>query len=612
MGTSQHTDDGHLSKIMQDQTKRQRTFSRRTLLLGGAKLFLLGAVLGRFYNLQVRDQSTYSNLSENNSVKFDLIPAKRGLIYDRNGTIIVTNKCIYNAILKHDSASAIHDVVQKVQEILGRNISITQNKRLISIIEQLKTNKNDIVIEGNLSWRDVSKLELAFVSLAYDGFEIVEEYLRHYPYQNSLSHVLGYVGEPSIGKVHKNVETKYYQCPNIGKSGIEKIFNNELCGKPGQKKYLVDATGKKVINLSTSMSETGNPVTLTIDVSIQQKVQQIMGNLTGAVVVMKPQSGQIVALYSAPSYDPNLLSNGIEHSTWQKILTDTNKPLLNRAITATYPPGSTFKIVSALAILRAGINQNETVFCNGTHIVNGRMFHCWKSGGHGNVDMRKAIAMSCNVYFYTNGLRAGISNIAHIARVLGFGHKTGIELPYESEGCIPDKVWKKDVKKEPWTYCDTANAAIGQGYITVTPIQLAMALSRIITGQHITPVLKLGTQHRSYTSYSDSQLDIHASNRLYVMDCMGSTFSMPGGTGYAHRMNKANVKIAGKTGTAQIISQRKNVSGRFKEHGIFIGYAPSDDPEYVISVVVEHGISGGSSALIIAKNLLVDLCTENL
>ncbi len=587
---------------MRDKTKRQRTFSRRVFLLGGLKFSLLSLILGRFFYLQIYNSHKYLKLSENNITKIDLIPPKRGMIYDRNGIILADNYRTYSAVLKADSGDDIYNVVEKVETILKRKVAFTtqyyfQYKKLT------KNNfKSDILIEENLTWLDISKLELAFIGLKYKGFEIKEYHKRRYLYPSLLSHILGYVSQPTIKDIDsfKIAVNKNF---DIGRNGIEKTFDKELQGEASEKKFIVDAFGKKIKEISYYKGKEGKSLTLTLDVNIQQSIEQIMENRVGSVVLIKPHTGEIIALYSSPNYNSNLFTNGIKKQEWNNIILDQNKPMLNRAITALYAPGSTFKLVTALAILNAGISKDDTIFCTGKHKVGNRVFHCWKAGGHGKVNITQAIAKSCNIYFYIQSLKVGVERIAHMANLLGLGIRTNVNLPFESAGCIPNKNWKKRVIHKTWTQGDTVNTSIGQGYVLSTILQLAIMTSRIITGKKVNPILL----SENDTDIARQKLDIKDEHRQVIMDGMRGVFDLQGGTGHTYHLNDIGIKLAGKTGTAQIVSNRKNTMKKFKEHGIFTGFVVSNTPEYVISAIVEHGGWGGSSALLIARELFLDL-----
>lgn len=585
-------------------TKRHKVFSRRVLLLEGAKLVLLGVVLGRFYHLQIKNNAKYIQLSQKNMTRTEQISPMRGTIFDRNGVIIADNMIVHSALVKYTNATEVSRIIERIESILNRKMLVSVDQVTSGYFQ----NKSEILLIDNLSWLDICKLEVSFFSMMHQNFYIIEKYTRHYPYHNLLSHTLGYVAKPST-KEMRALNMLYYQGLHVGKDGIEQVFDRVLQGKPGERRYVVDALGKVVQEMPSSLSKKGTDITLSIDVSVQKAVHSAMNGRSGVVIIIKPGTGEVIAMYSYPNYDPSIFANTITPEHWKRIVSDPEKPLLNKAITATYPPGSLFKIVTALAILQAGINPEERVFCTGQYTIKGRTFHCWKKGGHGYINLEQAIARSCNTYFYVQGLHAGIKHIAEAAHILGFGKKTGINLPNEKDGNIPSPEWKKSVIGQRWTYGDTINTAIGQGYVTATPIQFAVMLSRLITKKRIIPVLQSNLQNTE-TSHSTKNIDIQLTHIQHIMNGMYSAINLPGGTGYTCRTNK--LIIAGKTSTAQIVSQRQSVLSRFKEHAIFTGFAPFSNPEYVISVIVEHGGWGSGSALSVAKDLLVDLCTKIL
>ena len=594
---------------MKDGSKKYQVFSRRVLLTGSLKLSLLGLVMFRFHQLQVTEREKYSTLSDKNRIKIFVDPPHRGIIKDRNGVVLVSNKKLYCSVIEGDHVHDAESIIPKIDDILGYS---TQDPNLSAKIKEARLYKSQLVLNDNLSWSDIVRLEMSFASSRFNGFDIVDRYRRYYNFGDAASHLLGYVSKPSKDELGDTAIPNYREF-RIGKNGAEKEFEDRLQGAPNIRQIEVNAVGKKIRNLSSRNGQKGDEIKLALDISMQQIVDNAMKDKSGVVIIMEPHSGEILSMNSTPKYDPNEFIDGIHPKYWKELISHPDKPLMNKAILTAYPPGSIFKLVDALAFLNYGVDLEQKVLCQGYHVVGDRVFHCWKDGGHGYVNFYDAVAHSCNVYFYVQGAKVGISNIHDTAVKLGLGQKTGIQLPFEISGVVPNQDWKQRRFRERWQLGDTLNTVIGQGYTLVTPIQMVTMLSRIITGKYVVPQIELGGGAVSGLetgvgagvdgAFPDIEM-LKGKNRQILLRAMHAALNRVGSTGYKYRVLKSGIEIAGKSGTAQVVSKRKDVFGRAKEHGLFVGFAPYDNPKYVISVVIEHGGWGASSAIPVAHRIL--------
>jgi penicillin-binding protein 2 len=442
------------------------------------------------------------------------------------------------------------------------------------------------------------------------GAIIEPEHRRHYPYAGLASHQLGYIGKVSPSQ-RKQEQADIGLL--TGQGGLEKVYDRYLRGIAGRRMIQVNAAGKKVKDLGIEEPRPGTDIYLTIDLDAQKAAEEALGDRPGAVVAMEPNSGEILALASHPNYDPNLFPRGISPKDWVRLTNDPTHPLYNRAIQSVYPPGSTFKIIVALAGLESGvIKLDEKITCRG-YIKSGKhSFRCWKKGGHGAISFHQAVVESCDVYFYTMGERIGWDRIAQYAKNLGYGSLTGIPLPDEKQGLIPTTEWKKERMKEPWYPGDTYINSIGQGFVLVSPIQACQMISAVANGGYFyRPTLLKQTRNREtgavkvFSPERKGRIVLDASALEEVRKALTGVVSEPGGTGHAAQSPFATV--AGKTGTAQVIAQKvpgRKLSGKTQDHAWFIAYAPVDDPKIAVAVLVEHGGHGGGAAAPVARRVI--------
>ncbi len=555
-------------------------------------LFLI--IIMRLWQLQILQGDEYRKLSETNRFKIINIPAPRGIIFDRNGIPLVRNTAYYYASL------IPNEFDKKKIAPLSQLLNIPADEILSKIDEADVSPFVTVRLKEGLTFDEIAYIEARRSD--FPGLIIEEEVSREYIYNELGAHLIGHLGRLSPAQ---SKDPAFRDIPPetfIGQWGIEKLYDSSLRGVPGKKIIEVNALGREIRLLKETSPEKGDDITLSLDVNLQKGAELAFGERAGALVAIKPKSGEILGMVSKPSFDPNLFSRGISNDDWVAITSDPKKPMLNRALQSQYPPGSTFKIVTAIAGLEERvINPQTDVDCRGGISYGQWRFGCWRKEGHGTVSLHRAIVESCDVYFYEVGRRLGIDKIAKHAINFGFSKKTGIELDIERDGVIPSTQWKMENKKLPWFLGETFNAAIGQGYVSVTPIQLAVFASAVANGGTIyKPTLLKDAQPviSGETNVSPETIELIKSGLFGVVN-------EPGGTAYASRSTLTN--IAGKTGTAQVVSMKSGIrylSDRFKDHAWFFAFAPFENPEIAVAVLVEHGGHGGSAAAPIAKKAI--------
>ena len=581
---------------MRSQREKSKIFTRRSLLVGICKFSLFSVLTARFGYLQIFSNSKYRSMAENNSIKIIIISPLRGLLVDRNGVLIADNHFNYSLVLLSTFKKEAEQIIANINNILGFETSISKFgiKRALWAAGK----NNHIMIQDNLSWLDIAKIE---VRTDLHGIEIIKNHRRRYLLNELTAHITGYISKPSVEEI-ENSKIPHYQDFLIGKNGVEKSLNGILLGSPGARKIEVNATGKFMRELIYTPPSRGLTTKLSIDVNLQKIVRKHLGSTHGSVIIMNGYTGEVLSMYSNPSYDPNKFVGGVQLDYWNQLRLDAGRPLINKSISNYYPPGSIFKIITALAILQAKIDPNKRVFCTGEHQVGNRKFRCWKEEGHGWVNLHNAISRSCNVYFYIFGLTAGINTMIDVALKLGFNNKTNIELPFENPGLLPTTEWIEKRLKNKWGPGDTINTTIGQGYLLTTPIQLATALAKVATGLQIKPTL-LTAQN-----ITNKLLDIPEDHLKLVRAGLYDVFNNSQGTGYKRRFTDSRYALSGKTGTAQIASQAKRnqtLQYKIRDHGLFAGYISTiDNRLYALSVVAEHSNWGSQSALPIATNIM--------
>jgi len=593
---------------------RYKLFSRRVAILGGGKLALLGLLAGRMYQLQVVESDRYTTLAEENRINLRLLPPPRGRILDRYGRPLAINQENYRVSLV---AEQVQDV-DAILDALSRIISLGDHERQ-RILREVRRRRGfvPVTVRENLQWEDVSRIEVNAPDLPGLSIEVGQS--RQYPFAHDFSHVLGYVAAVSEKEVTGDplLELPGFK---IGKNGVERVFDLNLRGKAGNSQVEVNAVGRVIRELSRQEGQPGDDLRLTIDRDLQKlAADRLKKEKSAAAVVMDIHNGDVLVLSSVPGFDPNEFVTGLSSRSWRRLVNDPHTPLINKAISGLYAPGSTFKMVVALAALEANIvRPDHRVFCRGFTQLGNARFHCWKKHGHGWQDIYDAHKNSCDVYFYDIAKRIGVDRIAAMARKLGLGEKTGVDLPSEKGGVIPTRAWKKALIGTPWQQGETLISGIGQGFILTTPLQLAVMTARLANGgEAVTPRLvrperidgKDDTPKFKKLAISRASLDV-------IRDGMNQVTNEHGGTAYRARISEKGMEMSGKTGTAQVrrISKAERETRvlknherpwRERDHALFVGYAPSDDPRYAVAVVVEHGGGGSKVAAPIARDLLL-------
>lgn len=571
-------------------------FSRRSFILVIIQCFIVFFLAIRLFFLQIIKSKTYTTLSENNRIKFFLLEPKRGIISDNVGVVLAENRINYQLYFYKQKNQNYDEVLRRVSSML--NFDANE----ISVISKLVKNSSylyPVLIQDNLSWNQVIKIESDNHNLS--GAYVSKGYMRYYPMKRMFAHTVGYVGIPT------KEEADRYLLQNvgafrIGKTGIEKEYNQKLIGEFGFKKVEVNAYRSVIRELDQEQSSSGQDMSITINQKLQERVYNLLSDNGGAAVVMNVKTGEILSMVSKPSFDPNLFSSPISHNDWGEIIKNRKHPLNNRTISTLYPPGSIWKAVTALAILNKNLDTKKTVYCSGSTKVGTQEYKCWKKGGHGNMDLNQALMHSCNIYFYEIGREAGIDAIHHAASSLGFGMKTGVNLPGELEGVNPSRSWKEKTYDSSWRIGDTINSAIGQGYDLVTPIQIASMMARLSTGFKVKPILYC----QDSTDIKREKLNIPERNLEILRESMSNVFNHRDGNGYSARIKEQQFMLAGKSGTAQVVSgDTATASNRkIKSHSVFAGYAPVHDPKYAIAVVSEHAGWGMVTSAPIAIDIL--------
>lgn len=596
---------------------RQKFFTRRAALLAGGQFGLLTALVGRMYYLQVVESERYRTLAEENRINMRLIPPSRGRILDRFGVPVAVNQQNYRVLIKSENTPDVPAVLDRLAMIIP--IDADEKARILKEIRRTKKFV-PVTVREFLEWEDVARLEVNAPDLPGVTIDVGER--RFYPNGIAAAHILGYVGAPRREDLTGDplLELPGFR---IGRSGIERAFDKPLRGSAGASQLEVNAVGRVIRELDRQEGDKGRDVVLTMDMALQRTAMRRLGEEAGSVVVMDVATGGLIVQASTPSFDPNAFTEGLSNAQWRALADNERAPLRNKAIAGEYAPGSTFKMIVALAALEEGvITPQSRFFCSGHLEVGDGRFHCWRRHGHGHVDLERGIAESCDVYFYEIARKIGIDKIAKMAERFGLGSKLALDVPGERAGLMPTKSWKRAVIGQPWVLGETLVAGIGQGFVLTTPLQLATMTARMVNGgKAVVPHLARDRMFREDMIARGKQdqpsIGVNPDHLKILMDMMAKVMEDPRGTAYAARIKRPDMSMAGKTGTAQVrrISMRERESGvrknnelpwRFRDHALFVGYAPVENPRYAISVVVEHGGGGSSVAAPIARDVMTE------
>ena len=589
-----------------DDPVRRIAFSRRALLLGGGMAATFGALAGRMAWLAVFEGEEYRLRAEGNRIQNRLIPPRRGWIVDRAGKPIAMNRPDYRLELRPADMKDLDATLIAVRRVI--DLAPDEELRIRQDVEH-QPGFMPVVVRSGLSWQEFSACNVRLATVP--GLTAVRSFSRHYPEADHCAHLIGHVGAPTPEQYRAQKDPLLiYPGFRIGKDGIERHEDLRLRGQAGAARVEVTARGELVRELGTRPDIPGETLRLTIDRDLQNYAARRLGDNSASVIVMDCQTGDVLAMVSMPAYDPNIFSRRVPSTLWRTLQEDDHTPLLNKSAMGLYPPGSTFKMVTTLAALEAGVDPDEAVSCSGAYRLGSNTWHCHARRGHGGVNMHRALPLSCDTYFYVMGRRVGIEAIAAMARRLGLGQEYPLPLPGQTDGIVPDKAWKERRFKQAWREGETLNASIGQGYVLANPLQLAVMTARLASGRAVMPRLIADGPAPDFPSLGIPQahLDIVRAGMVGVVNAGY-------GTARAARSPVPDVLFAGKTGTAQVrrISMAERRRGvirnealpwKYRDHALFVAFAPAAAPRYAVSVIIEHGIAGGRYAAPIARDVL--------
>jgi len=587
-----------------DKKKQLQNLNRRAFFLLLGKLSLFTIIGWRLYRIQIKNSQQYQTLSKNNQIDVKIIYPVRGLIKERSGKIVATNLKVFDLYIIPEHTKNLNETLNILSNYV--DINFQKKREIIKLSKKIKKFEKIIIIE-NLSWKT---LELIEANKNYlPGVELIEDFQRIYPENEFFSHLLGYVNKPS----KKDLSLPYISnmpLLNIGQQGIEKTFNEILVGKPGNKEVEVNSSGRVIREISKQLSFKGGDITISVDRDLQKfSVNRLKEHRAGSIVVMDVSTGEILSMASLPNFNSNLIVKKPNQKYWDSLLKNSLSPLTDRSTQGLYSPGSTFKMIVAIAALKNGaINSQNQFNCEGKISFGDRIFHCWKTNGHGYMDILSAIQESCDVFFYNLSIKVGIDKIAEVAKDFGLGQTYLFNLKNQKKGIIPSKKWKKENLNEKWYGGETLLAAIGQGYVLTTPLQLAVMTCRIASGgMKITPSIIKNPIKKNF-----ELIEKYSNEIKIIQKAMFRVVNEKKGT--ANRSKSNNFSFSGKTGTSQVkkitLEERESenfrkseIEWKNRDHALFVGYMPTEKPKYAISVIVEHGGSGASVAAPIAKDV---------
>ncbi len=593
----------------------RRRITRRGLILLGAQGVAVGALALRMRQLQVKDSDRYFLLAEENRVNIRLIPPARGKIFDRNGLPVAENRQNYRVVLIREQTDDVEETLDQLERLIP--ISPRERERVLKEIKR-KSAFVPVAVTENLDWDAFARVNSNTPVLP--GVDLEVGLTRFYPEAETMAHVIGYVGRVSEKELAEDEgRSPLLQIPDfrIGKSGLETRAEDLLRGSAGVSRIEVNAVGRVIRELDRKEGVAGADLQVTIDLDLQRYAAERLAGESAAAVILDIPTGDILALASAPGFDPNKFVFGISNEDWAALRDNEYHPMTNKPVSGAYPPGSTFKMVVALAALEAGVvSPGERVFCNGRYELGDRFFHCWRRGGHGQMKLVESLRESCDVYYYDVARRTGIDNIVAMARRLGLGERPDLPLSSINDGLLPTKEWKLARHNQSWGVGDTLNAGIGQGFVLATPIQLATMTARIASGEAVVPRLIRAIGGVPLPVAPREELGIPGGHLRHVREGMFEVMNHARGTGRKSRIAAEGVEVAGKTGTSQVrritkaeraagVTRNEDLPWARRDHALFVSYAPYDNPRYAISVVVEHGGSGSGAAAPIAQDLML-------
>ena len=610
--------------------KKIHTINRRMFIIGAAKFIIFSGIIVRLFSLQIKDNKKYSTLSDKNRLREWRLPPIRGEFLDYFDNVIAGNNRVYELHVIPEQVEDFRYLIVRLKEIL--NLTNNQFEKIIKQKNQQKPWET-LIVSKNLTWEQFSKVNHYLYDLV--GAKPVISVSRNYPYDESYTHVLGYVSEASENDILNNQSIKDNLVPGlkVGKTGLEKSFENQLIGTNGIQRYEVNAYGKRINQVDQIDGLKGNTIKLTLDTEIQKKSAELLRGMAGSINVMDIYTGDIIAMQSSPSFDPNLFIFGISQDDWQLIRNNPLKPLVNKSLSGLYSPGSTFKPMVALSALENNIiTKNFKVNCTGKTEMYGQTYHCWKEKGHGVVNLKEAMKQSCDTYFYEIARKLGVDRLRETSIKFGLGDKV-LDKTFNNEkkGLVPDTKWKKNNLGKGWLLGETLITGIGQGYIQTTPLQLCLMTAQLANGGFkIYPKITINEKDKTaieikelmnegqdflesfgndqYTKLFDKKENIEL-----IRNSMFASTNEIRGTSYSSRIEDPKYQFAGKTGTSQVkrITEAereldlatKDIDYKNRDHALFIAFGPFKNPRYALSIVIEHGGSGSSVAAPLAKEL---------
>ncbi|WP_108838154.1 penicillin-binding protein 2 [Tateyamaria sp. Alg231-49] len=590
-----------------------RLITRRAAILGGVQLAFVGALAARMQFLQVDQADQFRLLAEENRINMRIIPPSRGEVFDRNGVPLARNAPSYRIVVVREDAGDVADVLER----LGKVVALDPEEVDRAMAEMKRSAPFlPVTVADEVTWEDLSRVSVNAPALP--GVTPEVGLSRVYPFGSDYAHVLGYVGPVSDYDLERlDDPDQLLRIPRfqIGKVGVEAKAEDLLRGKGGAKRVEVNATGRVMRELDRREGTAGSDLQLTIDSKLQSYVQARLSGESASTVVMDCTNGDLLAISSAPTYDPNLFVRGISTRDYASLTENKYRPLASKTVQGIYPPGSTFKMITAMAALEEGlIGPDDTVYCPGHLEVSGRRFHCWKRAGHGSVNLQNSLKQSCDVYYYDLAVKVGIEKISAMANRFGLGIRHDVPMSAVAAGLTPTKDWKLRTHGDDWRVGDTVNASIGQGYMLASPLQLAVMAARLASGNEVKPRLIKSVDGIEQPELGGESLGLNENNLRKMRRAMFDTVNDRRGTAYGSRIIDDTMRMAGKTGTSQVrnitaaerargVTRNADLPWERRDHALFVNYAPYDNPKYAVAVVVEHGGGGSRAAAPIARDV---------
>ena len=596
-----------------DNVKKLNSINRRMFITGSFKFFIMVGIVSRLFFLQVKENKKYLTLSDKNRIREWKLAPVRGEFHDYFGNVIAGNFEAYQLHVIPEQVDDFRYVIYRIKDLL--ELSDKEFKKVLKKKNEIKPWET-LIVSDNLSWQKFSKINNHLYDL--NGVKPVISISRNYPFKENFTHLIGYVSQANQNDIETTESIKKNFVPGlkVGKVGLEKTFEEKLIGTNDIERYEVNAYGRRISQLEFQKGKKGKTLRLTIDTEVQKLANDLLKDKAGSICVMDIYTGAIVAMHSSPSFDPNLFVFGISQDEWQLIRNDPMKPLVNKTLQGNYSPGSTIKPIVALSALENGIiNTNFTVKCTGKTEMYGQTYHCWKKKGHGYVSLRNAMKQSCDTYFYEIARKLGVDKLSATAKKFGLGEKVfGDLFEIEKKGLIPNTQWKKNALGKGWLLGETIITGIGQGYIQTTPIQLCLMTAQIANGGHkIYPYLVVGDDKKDQPIDKYIPLYENSKNIKIVKDAMFGSTNEVMGTSYRSRIDDPKYQFAGKTGTAQVkkITEEERelelktfeIPYEQRDHALYVAFGPYKNPRYALSIIVEHGGNGSTTAAPMAKKL---------